>query len=71
MTPKERRILIAVIVAGVLLRVLHVATSMGSADSLTWTRNVMLTEREGVLAAYRHDPGLNHPPLGLAAAARR
>lgn len=68
MTPKERRILLVVIVAGVLLRVLHVATSMGSADSLTWTRNVMLTERAGVLTAYRHDPGLNHPPLGLAIA---
>ena len=69
MSPQvERRVLIGVIVAGVVLRVLHIATSLGSADSVTWTRNVMLTERAGLLAAYLHDPGLNHPPLGLAIA---
>lgn len=69
MTPNiERRVLIAVIVAGVILRVLHVATSLGSADSVTWMRNVLLTERAGILTAYLHDPGLNHPPLGLAIA---
>jgi hypothetical protein len=68
MSSRERRILIAVIVAGVVLRVLHIATSMGSADSVTWMRNVIATERFGILGAYLHDPGLNHPPLGLALA---
>lgn len=68
MTPSERRVLVAVLAAGVALRVLHLATTLGSADSVTWTRNVMLTERAGVLGAYLHDRGLNHPPLGLAVA---
>ena len=68
MSTRERRILVAVIAAGVVLRVLHLATSLGTADSVTWTRNVMLTERFGVLGAYLHDSGLNHPPLGLAIA---
>ncbi|HVE71644.1 MAG TPA: hypothetical protein VNI54_09775 [Thermoanaerobaculia bacterium] len=68
MSSRERRILIAVIVVGVLLRVLHLVTSVGSADSVTWMRNVMNTERYGILGAYLHDPGLNHPPLGLAIA---
>lgn len=68
MSTRERRILMAVIAAGVVLRVLHVATSMGSADSVTWMRNVLATERHGILGAYLHDPGLNHPPLALAIA---
>ncbi|HYC89286.1 MAG TPA: glycosyltransferase 87 family protein [Thermoanaerobaculia bacterium] len=58
----------AVIAAGVLLRVLHLATSVGSPDTVTWTRNVINTERFGILGAYLHDPGLNHPPLALAIA---
>ncbi len=68
MSDRERRILIAVIAAGVVLRLLHTFTSLGSADSVTWMRNVMNTERFGILGAYLHDPGLNHPPLGLALA---
>lgn len=68
MSTRERRILVAVIAAGVVLRVLHVVTSVGSADSVTWMRNVLNTEQFGILGAYLHDPGLNHPPLGLAVA---
>ena len=68
MSTRERRILMAVIAAGVVLRVLHVATSLGSPDSVTWMRNVMATEHFGILGAYLHDPGLNHPPLALAIA---
>lgn len=68
MSTRERRILMAVIAAGVILRLLHVLTSLGSADSVTWTRNVIATERFGILGAYLHDPGLNHPPLALAIA---
>ena len=64
----ERRVLMGVILAGVVLRVLHIVTSLGSADAVTWTRGVMLTERVGLLGAYLHDPGLNHPPLSLAIA---
>lgn len=68
MSTRERRILVVVIAAGVLLRVLHLMTSVGSADSVTWMRNVLNTEQFGILGAYLHDPGLNHPPLGLAVA---
>jgi hypothetical protein len=65
MTPKERRILIAVILAGVALRVLHIATSLGSLDSLTWMMNIRTMEHAGFFGAYHQDPGLNHPPLSL------
>ena len=68
MSSRERRILMVVIAAGVVLRLLHTFTSLGSADSVTWMRNVMNTERFGILGAYLQDPGLNHPPLGLALA---
>src|SRR5215210_3413491 len=67
MSTRERRILMVVIATGVVLRVLHVATSLGSADSLTWMMNIVTMERAGgVLPAYLADPGLNHPPLSLA-----
>jgi len=65
MTSKERRILTAVILAGVALRVLHIATSLGSLDSLTWMMNIRTMEAAGLFGAYLRDPGLNHPPLSL------
>ena len=69
MSTRERRILLLVIAAGVVLRALHTVTSLGSADSLTWVQNILTMERAGgVLRAYFEDRGLNHPPLSLAIA---
>ena len=63
-----KRSVIAALAAGTLLRIVQLATSLGSPDSLTWYQNVRLMEHVGVLPSYLHDPGLNHPPLSLALA---
>lgn len=57
--------LTAGIVLGVLLRIIHTFSSLGSLDALIWFRWVELVERVGVLESYRYSDLMNHPPLAL------
>lgn len=55
-------------VAGVLLRILQTATSLGTVDALLWYRWMELIEREGLLRSYLFSNWMNHPPLVLVIA---
>ena len=67
--PTERRVFIAAIVAGTVLRVAQVATSLGSFDALLWSNWAELIARVGVLRAYQFSELMNHPPFVLLIAA--
>ncbi|HKR62752.1 MAG TPA: glycosyltransferase 87 family protein, partial [Thermoanaerobaculia bacterium] len=64
----ERGMFLAALVAGSVLRILQIATSVGSSDSFWWTRHVQYVERFGVLRSYLVSPLINHPPFSLAIA---
>lgn len=53
------------LVAGSILRIVQIATSIGSVDSYFWTRHVQMVEQYGVLRAYHAAQVINHPPFAL------
>lgn len=65
----QRRLLLVAALVATALRLLHTATSFGSADAYFWSRWVALIDQVGILRSYRFEELMNHPPLGLALAA--
>lgn len=61
----ERVALLLGLVSGAVLRIVQIATSIGSVDAYFWTRHVELVEKHGVFDAYRVTKVMNHPPFGL------
>jgi hypothetical protein len=61
----DRAALIIGLVAGSILRIVQIATSIGSVDSYFWTRHVQMVEKFGVLRAYHAAQDINHPPFAL------
>lgn len=61
----ERTTLVIGLMAGAVLRIVQLATSVGSIDAYFWTRHVELVEKHGVFGAYRFAAVINHPPLSL------
>lgn len=64
----ERTILFGGLALGVVLRIVQIATSIGSVDAYFWTKHVELTEKFGVLRVYHAARVINHPPFGLEVA---
>ena len=69
----ERATLLIGLAAGAVLRLIQIATSIGSVDSYFWTRHVEFVEKFGVLGAYHVSRVINHPPfaLGIALVTKR
>lgn len=67
-TVPEKGLLAGGLVLGVVLRIVQLATSIGSVDAYFWARHVELVERFGVLRAYHVSTVINHPPFGLGIA---
>jgi len=69
----ERAILLIGLAAGAVLRIVQIATSIGSVDAYFWTRHVEFVEKFGVLGAYHVSRVINHPPfaLGIALVTKR
>lgn len=69
----ERAILLIGLGAGAVLRIVQIATSIGSVDAYFWTRHVEFVEKFGVLGAYHVSRVINHPPfaLGIALVTKR
>ena len=65
---RERAILLGGLALGVVLRLIQIATSIGSVDAYFWTRHVQLVERFGVIGSYFAAGVVNHPPLALLVA---
>lgn len=66
--PTERRLFLLAIAAGTLLRVLQLATSLGSIDAFLWSQWADLIARVGILESYRYSELMNHPPFALLVA---
>lgn len=60
--------MIVALVAGTVLRALHLTTTIGTIDAVLWTRFSELIASVGILNAYEHSRLLNHPPLALVIA---
>ncbi|HMB95791.1 MAG TPA: hypothetical protein VKK61_07105 [Tepidisphaeraceae bacterium] len=60
---KSRKILIAIILAGVVLRLALAAISLGTNDVLNFGEIATHVNQVGLIETYRTDPLLNHPPL--------
>ncbi len=60
-----RRLFIAAIALGTLLRLVQLATSLGTLDALLWFNWATLIERVGILRSYQYNAMMNHPPLVL------
>jgi hypothetical protein len=71
--PENTRALVFLIALGLLTRVALAACSWGTNDASTFYRLGEEVSRQGLLATYRQDPDLNHPPIPAfwAAAAYR
>lgn len=65
MHKRARAILLGGLALGVVLRILQIATSVGSVDAFFWTRHVQLVEQFGVVGSYFAAEVVNHPPLAL------
>lgn len=52
----------AVVAVGLVVRLLVSGVSVGTNDAATFLRFAIQVDDGGLLAAYRHDPDLNHPP---------
>jgi hypothetical protein len=61
----ERAIFRGGLILGIVLRIIQIATSIGSSDALWWTKHVSVVEHLGVFRAYTYSPLVNHPPLAL------
>lgn len=55
--------LMSAVVAGVVLRIVIAACSVGTNDATAWARFGRLIRSEGLMKSYSLDPKLNHPPL--------
>lgn len=60
-----RRLLILALGLGVVLRLAHTLTSLGTLDMYIWYRFAGLIESEGLFGAYAATPLVNHPPLAM------
>jgi Glycosyltransferase family 87 len=64
--PAEQRIyrlLLAVAVAGVVVRLIVIAVSYGSSDMANWELFAHMLDEDGLWATYRDNRSFNHPPL--------
>lgn len=61
-------VLVSGLVLGSVLRLIQIATSIGSVDVVYWMRHVNAVETYGSLRAYLASTFVNHPPFGLEVA---
>ncbi len=62
-TRRRVQLLVALAVLGLLARFVLSAVSWGTTDTITFIRFAWTLDREGLMAAYRIERELNHPPL--------